>query len=234
MILITGASQGIGYECAKAVLARTTSDVMITGRDLARLRQARDRLPESMHARLVARQCDQGNAADIRALAAQLADPGTSLEGAILCVGTNPMYLEGPRRLHALSPETTEATIRTNCTHTMTLSGVILKRFMRQRQGVLIWIGSQAYKAGLPGAALYCATKAFLSGLVRTAHREYALRGVRMHLVNPGLVRTPRTAAVIDAFADRHGLTVDGADRVAERIVGLFMAGEPDLLEVDL
>jgi NAD(P)-dependent dehydrogenase (short-subunit alcohol dehydrogenase family) len=101
-------------------------------------------------------------------------------------------------------------------------------------QGVLIWIGSQAYKAGLPGAALYCATKAFLSGLVRTAHREYALRGVRMHLVNPGLVRTPRTAAVIDAFADRHGLTVDGADRVAERIVGLFMVGEPDLLEVDL
>ena len=72
MILITGASQGIGYECAKAVLARTTSDVMITGRDADRLRQARDRLPEPMRGRLVAHQCDQGNAADIQALAALL------------------------------------------------------------------------------------------------------------------------------------------------------------------
>lgn len=234
MILITGASQGIGHACAKIVLAETTSDVMITGRTEGSLRRAQDAVPASQRDRLLLRTCDQGDPTDVRALRALLADPDTALEAAILCVGVNPMYTEGPRRLHALSEETIDATIRTNCTHTLLLSTAILERFRRQGSGVLIWIGSRAYKVGLPGAGIYCATKAFLSGLANTAHHEYASRGVRVHLVNPGLVRTPRTAGVVDRFGSRHGIAIDDAMAVAGRITALLRAGASSAAEVDL
>ena len=234
MILITGASQGIGYECAKALLARTTGRVMITGRSDVRLEEARAAVPSADRDRLLLQVSDQSSAEDVAALGTLLGDPATPLEGAILAVGQNPMYTEGPERLHAVDPAIADAVIRTNCTHTLRLTSAILKRFRRQKTGVLIWIGSRAYKVGLPGAALYCATKAFLSGLARTADHEYAACGVRVHLLNPGLVRTPRTVGVIDRFAARHGLVVEDAAEVAARIVSVFLSPGLEPVEVDL
>lgn len=234
MILITGASQGIGLECAATLLGRTTSEVMITARTWASLTQARDSLPAAVRDRLRLRTCDQADATEVHALAAQVASDECPLDAAILCVGVNPMYTEGPRRLHALSAETIEATIRTNCTHTLILSSAILERLRRQRSGVLLWIGSLACKVGLPGAGLYCATKSFLSGMAHTASHEYASRGVRVHVVHPSLVRTPRTAGVVDRFGARHGVAVEEPRAVAERIVALLLTGMPTPVEVDL
>jgi short-subunit dehydrogenase len=116
----------------------------------------------------------------------------------------------------------------------MLLTAALLDRFRCQRVGVLVWIGSQAQSVGLPGAALYCATKSFLSGLARAAHREYATRGVRVHVAHPGIVRTPRTAAVADAFARRHGLRVAEASHVARQVVDLVLDGDPAAVEVNL
>ncbi|MBK7367239.1 MAG: SDR family oxidoreductase [Candidatus Eisenbacteria bacterium] len=198
MILVTGASEGIGYECARALLERTDATVLITGRGAEKLQRARDALSASTGSA-----CTRSSAIRvIRAvdeLLARLAAHPQVIEGAILAVGVNPRFSEGPRKLHALSDETIETTIQTNCAQTLRLSSALLGRFRRQRAGVLVWIGSQAARIGLPGAALYGATKAFLSGLAVATHREYAGAGVRVHLLHPGMVRTPRTAAVADA-----------------------------------
>lgn len=234
MILITGASEGIGYECARALLERTSAPVLLTGRCPEKLRSARESLPAPQRERMCARVCDQSDPGAVDRLIAELAAPEVAIEGAILTVGVNPRYQEGSRRLHDLDASTIDATIRTNCTHALRVSAALLGRFRRQRSGVLVWIGSQGARAGLPGAALYGATKAFLSGLAAAAHREYAGRGVRVHLLHPGLVRTPRTVAVADAFAARHGLVVAEAADVARRIVDVFLAGDPAAVEVDL
>jgi 3-oxoacyl-[acyl-carrier protein] reductase len=226
MILVTGASEGIGFACARELLARTSASVLITGRDRWKLERARDALGCS------AMVCDQGNERDIGELVASLEEH--AIEGAILTVGVNPAYAEGPRRLHALSAATIEDTVRTNCVHALRLTTALLDRFRRRRCGVLVWIGSQAQSVGLPGAGLYCATKSFLSGLARTAHHEYAERGIRVHLAHPGIVRTPRTAAVADAFAQRHGLRVAEPPDVARQIVDLYCGGDPAAVEVSL
>jgi NAD(P)-dependent dehydrogenase (short-subunit alcohol dehydrogenase family) len=176
--------------------------------------------------------CDQGNERDVGELVASLEQ--YAIEGAILTVGVNPAYAEGPRRLHALSAATIEDTVRTNCVHALRLTTALLDRFHRRRYGVLVWVGSQAQSVGLPGAGLYCATKSFLSGLARTAHHEYAGRGIRVHLAHPGIVRTPRTAGVADAFAHRHGLQVAEAPDVARQIVDLYCGGDPAAVEVSL
>lgn len=233
MILVTGASEGIGLACARALLKRTPALVLITGRSQAKLDRARAELAAPLRERLCTMACDQSRRSDVEALLARLR-AADALEGAVLTVGVNPAYTEGPRRIHALDVATIEATIRTNCTHALWLTAAVLARLRRQRAGVLVWIGSKAPSVGLPGAALYGATKSFLSGLARSAHNEYATHGIRVHLAHPGVVRTPRTAAVADAFATRHGLQVAEAPEVARHIVDLFLGGDPEAVEVNL
>jgi short-subunit dehydrogenase len=232
MILVTGGSEGIGFACARELLARTTAPVLMTGRSQSKLDRAREHLAIS-EARLSTLASDQGCAADVAALIS-LVENADRVDAAILTVGVNPAYAEGPHRLHALSLATIEQTIRTNCIHALRLTAALLDRFHRQRSGVLVWIGSQAQDVGLPGAGLYCATKSFLSGLAHTAHREYAARGIRVHLAHPGIVRTPRTVAVADEFAHRHGLQVAEAPQVAQQVVDLLLDGDPAAVEVNL
>lgn len=234
MILVTGASEGIGAECARALLERTGAHVLLTGRRAEALRRTREALPPGQRERAHTHVCDQADADDVAQLLALVEAEAHPCEGAILTVGVNPLYIEGPRRLHALDARTIEDTIRTNCTHALQLSATLLGRFRRQRAGVLVWIGSRAARAGIPGAALYGATKAFLSGLAAAVHREYAGRGVRVHLLNPGIVRTPRTLAVADGFAARHGLRVAEPADVARRIVDVFLSGDEACVEQDV
>jgi short-subunit dehydrogenase len=233
MILVTGATQGIGFECARALLERTEATVVITGRNAERLEAARARLPESSRDRLMTRVCDQSSRDDVRGLCEWLATVD-GLDGAILNVGVNPTFREGPRRLHTVSAATIEATVRTNCTHVLLLTTAVLERLWQRKTGTLIWIGSQASSVGLKGAAVYCATKSFLSGLARTVHNEYAPRGIRAHLLHPALVRTPRTAATVDRFAAAHGLFVHTAESVAASIVDRFVGEGAAAVEVAL
>jgi short-subunit dehydrogenase len=233
VILVTGASAGIGLACARELLERTAAAVLITGRSRDRLERACTDVAAHRRARLETMACDQDSATDVAALADRIRT-ADAVEAAVLTVGVNPVYSQGPRRIHALDAATIAATIRTNCTHTLALTSALLDRFRCQRAGVLVWIGSQAPAAGLPGAGLYCATKSFLSGLARVARNEYAARGVRVHLVHPGLVRTPRTAAVADAFAAGHGLRVAEAPDVARQIVDLVLDGDGASVEVNL
>ena len=234
MIVITGASEGIGYACAKAVLERTSVAVLLTGRSAQKLQSAHETLAREHRERVQTRVSDHGDAAAVNELITTLTAPGVTLDAAILTVGANPLYSGRPARLHTLDQATIDATVRTNCTHTLYLAAALLGLFRRQHRGVLVLIGSQAARIGLPGATVYCATKAFLSGLAITAHREYAGHGVRVHLLHPGLVRTPRTAAVADGFAARHGLVVSEAGDVASRVIDVLLAGEGARVEMDL
>ncbi len=68
--------------------------------------------------------------------------------------------------------------------------------------GSIINISSMSGKIGNPGQTNYSAAKAGIVGLTKAAAKELAHRGVRVSAVQPGLIRTPMTAAMpADAFA---------------------------------
>lgn len=234
MILVTGASQGIGLEVARALLTQTTSRVAITGRNDARLQAARRSMDPAHGNRLETLRSDQCDPAAVEALIAWISDQRLPLEGAVLTVGINPRFTSGPQKLHRVDPAILAETIRTNCTHTVLLSAAILARLHARRSGALLWVGSQAPRHGFSGAAIYAGTKAFLSGLARSTANEYGPRGVRVRLLHPGMVDTPRHDDGSRCFAATHGLPFADAAQVGARIAEHFLAADRGPVEVDL
>ncbi|SCX33312.1 3-oxoacyl-ACP reductase FabG [Mycolicibacterium fluoranthenivorans] len=85
-----------------------------------------------------------------------------------------------------------------------------------QKSGSIVNISSLSGKSGNPGQTNYSAAKAGIVGLTKAAAKEVAHHNVRINAVQPGLIRTPMTAAMPpDVFAQR------------EADVPMKRAGEP-------
>jgi 3-oxoacyl-[acyl-carrier protein] reductase len=84
------------------------------------------------------------------------------------------------------------------------------------KAGSIINISSLSGKSGNPGQTNYSAAKAGIVGLAKAAAKELAHHNVRVNAVQPGLIRTPMTAAMPpEVFAER------------EAAVPMKRAGEP-------
>ena len=84
------------------------------------------------------------------------------------------------------------------------------------KAGSIVNISSLSGKSGNPGQTNYSAAKAGIVGLTKAAAKELAHHNVRVNAVQPGLIRTPMTAAMSpEVFAER------------EAAVPMKRAGEP-------
>ncbi|MFL5843409.1 MAG: SDR family oxidoreductase [Solirubrobacteraceae bacterium] len=60
----------------------------------------------------------------------------------------------------------------------------------------IVFVSSASAELGLPGQAAYTASKAGLVGLARTLAAEWGPRGIRVNVVMPGLIGTPKVRAL--------------------------------------
>lgn len=90
--------------------------------------------------------------------------------------------------------------------------------------GHVVATSSLAGLVGMPGDALYTATKHAVVGYVRSAAPTLAPEGIRVNAVCPGFADTPLIARVRDRFGEFPMLT---ADDVAGGIEDILERGEP-------
>ena len=84
------------------------------------------------------------------------------------------------------------------------------------KSGSIINISSMSGKSGNPGQTNYSAAKAGIVGMTKAASKEVAHHGVRINAIQPGLIKTPMTAAMSpEAFA------------ATEATIPMRRAGEP-------
>ena len=67
----------------------------------------------------------------------------------------------------------------------------LLPALKKAGRGDVIFIGSEAAFQGTQKGSLYCASKFALRGFAQALREENARAGVRISIVNPGMVRTP-------------------------------------------
>ncbi|VAX76739.1 3-oxoacyl-[acyl-carrier-protein] reductase FabG [Serratia symbiotica] len=88
--------------------------------------------------------------------------------------------------------------INTNLTSVFLLSKAVMKAMMRKRFGRIITIGSIVGTMGNAGQANYAAAKAGVIGFSKSLAREVASRGITVNVVAPGFVETDMTRSLTD------------------------------------
>lgn len=79
----------------------------------------------------------------------------------------------------------------------------VSRQLLRQRSGKIINISSVTGIMGNPGQANYCASKAGIIGLTKSAARELGSRGITVNAVAPGFIETEMTRDLSDAVREK-------------------------------
>ncbi len=184
IVLITGATSGIGEACARK-FAQGGYDVIITGRRAQLLANLKKEL-EAEGVRVLALAFDVRNrnaaTAAINSLPLEWQQIDVLINNAGLALGLEPEY-EG-------SFEDWETMIDTNIKGLLTMTRLVVPRMVKRDIGHVINIGSVAGDAAYAGGNVYCGTKAAVKTITDGLRIDLAHTSVRVTNVKPGLVET--------------------------------------------
>ena len=184
IVLITGATSGIGEACARK-FAQGGYDVIITGRRAQLLANLKKEL-EAEGVRVLALAFDVRNrnaaTAAINSLPLEWQQIDVLINNAGLALGLEPEY-EG-------SFEDWETMIDTNIKGLLTMTRLVVPRMVKRDRGHVINIGSVAGDAAYAGGNVYCGTKAAVKTITDGLRIDLAHTSVRVTNVKPGLVET--------------------------------------------
>jgi NAD(P)-dependent dehydrogenase (short-subunit alcohol dehydrogenase family) len=178
-VLITGGSSGIGLAAAKAFAAEGAR-VIVTGRDVAALEQAKAALgPDAITIR-----SETGTPAAAASLAKAILDWNIRLDAVFVNAGTA-KFAAFPDVSEAFWDEMFDSNVKGAYFQIQALLPLL-------NQGASIVLnGSINARLGMPATTVYAASKAALISLAKTLSAELLPLGVRVNVVSPGPVSTP-------------------------------------------
>ena len=121
-----------------------------------------------------------------------------------------------------------EQSLRVNLTSAILLSRALLPGMRKRAAGQLIFLGSEsALTAGKKGA-LYSAAKFGLRGFSQALRADCSADGIRVSLINPGMVRSP----FFDELDFRPGTAAENAVEVEDvaLLVGQILQASSDIV----
>jgi NADP-dependent 3-hydroxy acid dehydrogenase YdfG len=181
VFLITGASSGIGAATARAAVAAGYR-VVLAARSVDRLQELAAEL--SGPQRALTAQCDVTEWDQQQAMVASALDSFGRLDVVFANAGFG-----AKRGFLEESPEQWRSMVLTNVYGAaLTIRATI--EALRESRGHLLLTGSVAGRRALPGS-LYSATKWAVTGMGESARQELNGSGVRVTLIEPGMVDTP-------------------------------------------
>jgi NAD(P)-dependent dehydrogenase (short-subunit alcohol dehydrogenase family) len=195
LVLVTGASSGIGRETA-VVLSQLNARVILSGRNAERLAETAGRLEGSGH---LVEPFDLDDTEAIPQWVRGMVDRTGPLGGVAHCAGAIQLL-----PVQFLNTAKIEALMRTNVTGAMMLVKAFRARGCAVRGSGIVLLSSIEAFAGDPGLSAYAASKAALVGFSRSAARELTADGLRVNCVAPASVQTEMLDRVGDSTgADR-------------------------------
>ncbi|MCF8228337.1 MAG: SDR family oxidoreductase [Bacteroidales bacterium] len=207
-ILVTGASSGLGMQCA-ITISRHGGTLVISGRNQERLQKTFDHLEGKGHEIIPADLTKEG---DTKSLVEKL----PLLNGVIYSTGISEL---SPARF--ITNESIEKTFKISFDASVLLTSHLLaKKKLAKANCSLLFISSISTRYPFVGGAMYISAKAALEGYARVLALELAPKRIRSNCIAPAFVKTP----MLDGTAENY--SQEAVKKIEDQqILGL---GEPE------
>jgi NADP-dependent 3-hydroxy acid dehydrogenase YdfG len=175
--IITGASSGIGRAITEQLLADGW-EVIGLARDFAKF--------PCTHERFTTHSVDLADLDALPAALRELTGRHPEIDALIGCAGQGRFG-----DLEQFSYAQIRYLIDLDFTSHAFLCRAFVPQMKRAGRGDIVFIGSEAALRGSQKGTVYCAAKFALRGFTQALRAECARSGIRVTLVNPGMVQTP-------------------------------------------
>lgn len=227
VIIITGASSGIGEETAKK-LAANGAKIVLSARREDRLKKLVSEIGENA----AYLKSDVSDADDMIALVKLAKEKFGRVDAVFANAGIMPAG-----NMSQLKVSDWNAMVEINIKGVLNTIAAVLPEFMAQKSGHIIVTSSRAGIMSVPGNAVYCGTKHFVRAMLDSFHSESIMEGtnIRTTTIYPGAIKTELLNTVAESeaknavsqFYDNFGLT---PDVIADAV--LYAVSQPDNVDV--
>ncbi|MBT2501258.1 SDR family oxidoreductase [Curtobacterium sp. ISL-83] len=218
VIVITGASSGIGAATARAAWA-AGARVVLAARRTDRLQALVAELPGA-----VAVRCDVTDAAQVAALAQAAVEAFGRIDVLVNNAGQG-LQAE----IEEIALDDLRAVLELNLVAPLATMQAVLPAMRRQGAGSIVNISSGTTFADVPGTAGYVASKIALERLSAIARNELEGTGITVSTLIPFATDTEFLSAIRAGRADAEAMTAgavfDPPERVAEAVLELVATG---------
>ncbi|AMG94807.1 YciK family oxidoreductase [Citrobacter amalonaticus] len=196
IILVTGASDGIGREAAMTY-ARYGASVILLGRNDEKLRHVADRIaqqtgrqPQWFTLDLLTCTAD-----DCHQLAQRIGGQYPRLDGVLHNAG----LLGDVCPMIEQDPQVWQQVMQVNVNATFMLTQALLPLLLKSDSGSLVFTSSSVGQQGRANWGAYAASKFATEGMMQVLADEYQNRPLRVNCINPGGTRTGMRANAFPA-----------------------------------
>lgn len=185
IVLVTGASSGIGSACAR-VFAQAGAKLILAARRLDRLESLATELHQQFKSQIHLLHLDVCDRDQVETAIASLPAAWAAVDILINNAGLS----RGLEKLYAAEVQDWEEMIDTNIKGLLYMTRAIVPGMVTRERGQVINIGSIAGHQTYPGGNVYCATKAAVRALTEGLKLDLLGTPVRVCSVDPGMVET--------------------------------------------
>ena len=187
--IVTGASSGIGKEITFG-LAEAGCEVMLVARDKQKLIQTTNQIPYNRTSYFCA---DVSESKDVQLMTENAIVQFGKIDVLVNCVGTT---FRAP--FEDVPDEQFDHVFQTNARSCFLTTKYVGREMLKSGKGHIINIGSVAGSIVVCGSSAYCASKAAMIMITKSAAVEWASRGIRVNIIMPGAFNTPLLQYCID------------------------------------
>ncbi len=188
--IVTGSNQGIGKEIALA-LAEAGADIVAV--DLYKNEQTAELVQqvEQMGRNCLPAQADVAQESEVEAFVKE-----TLFQFGRVDILINNAGITKDTLIMRMKSDDWTKVLNVNLSSMFYCTKAVVRPMFKQRSGNIVMIASVVGVMGNPGQANYAASKAGVIGLMKSAAKEFAARGIRVNAVAPGFIETAMTQAL--------------------------------------
>jgi uncharacterized protein len=185
VVLITGASSGIGRQAAIDFAENAAQTIILVSRSKSKLEELEKELKRNFNSEIVVYPCDISIKADVEKMGKEVLEKF----GHINILVNNAGFGTYSKVQHQCIEEIESITF-TNYLGMVYCTKLFLDSMLSERSGHIVNVASLAASFGVPGLAAYCASKYAMFGFSESLYHELHGTGVGITLVSPIGVKT--------------------------------------------